>query len=318
MIRGAVVLALASACSDPPHVAPDAPDIDAGPLATALPLHLSETGLYSDFAGRIVADGTREFAPANVLWSDAAVKKRWIQLPDGAQIDSSDMDHWLFPVGTKWFKEFSLGGKRLETRMIWRVADTGDKERDTLFGAYVWDDTESEATFAKDGAMNVRGTDHDAPSADMCWRCHVGEAGRALGFSALQLGDVSQLPLSHPPPAGTVYAAPNAAEGYLHANCGHCHNPAGGAWTNSNMILRLDVAEHDPMTTKLAQSTIGVDVQQWLGHGYTKRIVAGDPMNSAVFARMSQRGMNLQMPPIATEFVDPDGVELLRTWITAL
>jgi hypothetical protein len=310
------VLASVASCSDP-AVPADAPAPDA-PLPTALPAHLSETGLYSDFAARVLVDGTQPFAPHNVLWSDGAVKTRWIQLPDGKQIDSADMDHWKFPVGTKFFKEFALDGKRLETRLIWRVADTGNRERDTLFGSYVWNDDETEATFEKAGAMNIRGTDHDAPAADQCWFCHIGEDGRALGFSALQLGDVSQLPLSNPPPAGAPFAAPNAALGYLHANCGHCHNPKGDAWSNSNMILRLDVAETTAASTKIVQTTVGVDVQQWLGHGYTKRIVAGDPATSAIFARISQRGANLQMPPIATEFVDPAGVELVRTWIQSL
>jgi len=311
------VLASAAACSDPPKVVVDGPDVDA-PLPTALPARLSETGLYKDFAGKVVADGLQPFAPNNVLWSDGAVKTRWIELPDGATIDSSDMDHWTFPVGTKWFKEFALNGKRLETRLIWRVADTGDREKDTLFGSYVWNDDETEATFEKGGAMNIRGTQHDAPSADLCWHCHIGENGRALGFSALQLGDVSQLPLSNPPPSGAPFAAPNAALGYLHANCGHCHNPKGEGWANSNMILRLDVAEKDAASTKIVQTTVGVDIQQWLGHGYAKRIVAGDPTTSGLFARINQRGANLQMPPIATEFVDTTGVELIRTWIQSL
>ncbi|CAN5910970.1 hypothetical protein BH11MYX3_BH11MYX3_14910 [soil metagenome] len=316
MVRGLVVLALleGAACSDPPEVPVDARQPDAA-LPTALPLLLSEAGLYSDFPGRQLVDGTRSFAPNSVLWSDGAIKERWIQLPSDAEIDSTDMDHWLFPVGTKWFKQFSRDGKRLETRLIWRVADTGDRERDTLFGSYVWNDTETEATFAKDGAVDVRGTDHDVPSAATCWRCHIGEEGRALGFSALQLGDVSQLPLSRPPPAGTTFAAPDPALGYLHANCGHCHNPNGGAWASSSMVLRLDVAETTASATQIVQTTVGVDIQQWLGHGYTKRIVAGDPTNSALWFRMTQRTVNVQMPPIVTEHPDPAGVELLRTWI---
>src|SRR5690348_7403123 len=191
-------------------------------LPTTMPAKLSQTPLYKDIAQKTVTDGTIEFAPANPLWSDAAEKYRWIQLPSGAQIDSTDMDHWVFPVGTVFFKEFDLDGKRLETRMIWHVADTGNRETDYLVGAYVWDDSETDATFEKDGAQDIRGTDHDAPAADTCWRCHVGEAGHILGFSALQLGDTSTWPLTVQP--GAMFAAPNAALGYLHANCGHCHN----------------------------------------------------------------------------------------------
>ncbi|NVB83074.1 MAG: hypothetical protein HOV81_32145 [Kofleriaceae bacterium] len=295
-------------------VVPDAPM----PLPSELPDRLSLTGLYTDIGAKTIAPGLVEFTPNNVLWSDAAEKHRWYQLPPGAQIDSSDMDHWKFPVGTKLFKEFALDGKRLETRLIWRVADTGNREKDTLVGAYVWNDDESEGTFAKDGGQNLRGTQHDAPAADTCWRCHVGEAGHVLGLSALQLGDVSSLPLSAPPPAGTTYAAPNAALGYLHANCGHCHNPEGGGWQDSHMILRLDVDEHDPSANQIVQTTVGVDLEHWINNGYTKRVVAGDPDQSALYYRMTQRDENVQMPPLATEKVDDAAVAMIRAWIQSL
>jgi hypothetical protein len=285
-------------------------------LPTTMPAKLSQTPLYKDIAQKTIADGTIEFTPANPLWSDAAEKHRWIQLPPAAQIDSTDIDHWVFPLGTVFFKEFDLDGKRLETRMIWHVADTGNRETDYLVGAYVWDDTETDAMFAKNGQQDIRGTDHDAPAADTCWRCHVGEVGHILGFSALQLGDTSTWPLTVQP--GATFAAPNAALGYLHANCGHCHNPDGSAWVDSHMILRLDVAEHDATTTQIYQTTVGVPLEQWIGRGYTTRIIAGDPDNSAVFVRMSSRVANVQMPPIATELTDPTGMDLVRTWILSL
>jgi hypothetical protein len=291
---------------------------DAAPLPTDLPARLSETGLYVDLASKTLADANLEFTPRNVLWSDAAVKMRWIQLPANATIDSRDMNRWTFPVGTKWFKEFAKDGKRLETRLIWRVADTGDREQDTLFGSYVWNDDESEAMFVKEGAQNVRGTQHDAPSSDACWKCHIGEPGRALGFSALQLGEVSALPLSDLPPAGTTYAAPDPALGYLHANCGHCHNESGSAWASSQMVLRLSVDDRVAAATQIVQTTVGVPLQQWVGHGFTSRIVSGDPDNSALLYRMTQRTPNMQMPPIATEIPDPTGIALVRQWIQSL
>jgi hypothetical protein len=314
-VRSLAVVVIA-ACSGGHHMTVvDAAEVDAA-LPTTMPAKLSQTPLYADIATKTLAEGTIEFTPANVLWSDGAEKHRWIQLPPGAQIDSTDMNHWVFPVGTVFFKEFDLNGMRLETRMVWHVRDTGDRETDYLLGAYVWDDTESDATFVPGGEDNLRGTPHDAPSADTCWRCHVGDAGHVLGFSALQLGDTSAWPLTVQP--GVTFAAPNAALGYFHANCGHCHNPRGSAWVDSQMILRLDVDEHDAMSTQIYQTTVGVPLQQWVGNGYTSRIVAGDPTNSAVFVRMSSRAMNVQMPPIATEFVDPNGMDLLISWITSL
>lgn len=312
-MRVLVALFALGACSAPPTVPPDAEV-----LPSVLPNLLSETGIYIDIATKKLNPRLVEFAPRNVLWSDAAVKTRWYQLPEGAVIDSSDMDHWRFPVGTKFFKEFALDGKRLETRLIWRVGDTGKRERDTLVGAYLWNDSETDAVFAIEGGQNLRGTQHDAPAADTCWRCHSGEPGNILGVSALQLGDVSATPLSHPPTDPTPFAAPNAALGYLHANCGHCHNPLGPGAQDSNLVLRLDVDERDAATTQIVQSTVGVALQHWTGHGFTNRIVAGDPDRSAVFYRITQRALNLQMPPVATEKTDAAGIALVRAWIESL
>lgn len=311
MRRVVCVLFALGACSDPPTVTPDAEV-----LPSVMPERLSETGLYADIRAKTLAARVTEFAPNNALWSDAAVKTRWIQLPAGSVVDSSDMEHWRFPVGTKFFKEFARDGKRLETRLIWRVADTGDREVDVLVGAFVWNESETDAELVPAGATNIRGTDHDAPSQAMCWRCHVGEPGNILGFSALQLGDTSSLPLSTP--AAETYAAPNAALGYLHANCGHCHNPTGSSWSNTNLVLRLGLDDRDPANNTIVQSTVGVALQQWPGHGFTYRVVAGDPDQSAVLYRMTQRTMNVQMPPIGTKHPDDAGIALVRAWIESL
>ena len=53
------------------------------------PTELRCTGLYSDFAAKLMAPGVREYKPAVALWSDGAVKRRWIALPAGSVIDSS-------------------------------------------------------------------------------------------------------------------------------------------------------------------------------------------------------------------------------------
>ena len=107
----ACAIALGPSCAspgDPASVAP--PDYTA----------LAQTGLYPSSSGLGVSDVARAFAPAFALWSDGANKSRWIELPEGERIDTRDMDRWLFPVGTRVWKEFALGGVRLETRLIER------------------------------------------------------------------------------------------------------------------------------------------------------------------------------------------------------
>src|SRR5512143_1473328 len=115
LVKRLLVLVALGACSDPPAVTPDAEV-----LPSVLPAHLSQTGLYTDFRAKTLAPGFIEFVPANVLWSDGAVKHRWYKLPAGATIDSTDMNHWKAPVGTKFSKKVSRDGKRVETRLIWR------------------------------------------------------------------------------------------------------------------------------------------------------------------------------------------------------
>src|SRR5262245_15290995 len=83
---------------------------------------LSQTGLYRDIVAKTVMDDLVAYQPAYPLWSDGAAKRRWMRLPPGTRIDTSDAEHWRFPVGTRFFKEFSLDGVLLETRLIERVA----------------------------------------------------------------------------------------------------------------------------------------------------------------------------------------------------
>src|SRR4051794_38379479 len=87
-----------AACSDAP-LSPDA-----GMCSDeSTPMRLSCTGLYADLAARQIADSAMAYAPALSFWTDGATKRRWISLP--GPIDTHDPDDWLFPVGTKAWKE---------------------------------------------------------------------------------------------------------------------------------------------------------------------------------------------------------------------
>lgn len=85
---------------------------------SAAPQNLSETGLYDDIVTGGVTSSALPFEPRYPLWSDGAEKQRWALLPDDGVIDSRDMDAWVFPDGTRFFKEFSRDGRRVETRVL--------------------------------------------------------------------------------------------------------------------------------------------------------------------------------------------------------
>src|SRR5260370_16075310 len=87
------------------------------------------------------------------------------------------------------------------------------------------------------GEMNASGTRHDIPAQEGCTTCHGSMPDRVLGFTAIQLShDLGGLNLmqassmgllTNPPTKNFVVpgdAVEQAALGYLHANCGLCHN----------------------------------------------------------------------------------------------
>ena len=225
---------------DPTCAASDVPCLDTLAATPTAPPSLSETGLHADVAVHAIAAHAEAYTPSYPLWSDDAAKSRWMYLPECAQIDTADMDEWSFPVGTRAWKEFSLDGKRLETRLVHRY---GSGANDFLYATYAWNEDESEAVLVTGGVEDARRTEHDIPPVSACGSCHGGVAGtggtpaRYLGFSAIQLSHAgpgltmatlsAEGALTTPAPAG--FAVPGTpierdALGYLHANCGNCHN----------------------------------------------------------------------------------------------
>ncbi len=106
LTRAALLALAAGACGSSAHLGPGA---DAGTDATSdcaagaagQPTELRCTGLYADWNTKTLAPGVRPYDPGLHLWSDGADKARWIYLPPGTQIDTSNMDQWTFPKGTK-------------------------------------------------------------------------------------------------------------------------------------------------------------------------------------------------------------------------
>ncbi|MDB4973131.1 MAG: hypothetical protein JWN48_1472 [Myxococcaceae bacterium] len=287
-------------------------------VAPTVPFLLSQVGLYSDSAHQTLAPDLISYEPTYKLWSDGAQKDRHLRVPAGAHIDNTDVDHWQFPVGTVLFKEFAKDGKKLETRVI---ARTGEGARDYFFGAFVWRADQSDAELTWEGENNVLGTEHDVPSVKQCGTCHNGEPGRVLGISAVQsvavVSPLLKLPVEKP------YRVPGSetearALGYLHANCGHCHNPSGSARPDTDLILRLSTADQTVAETTTYRSSVGVALQSFQGSTLTLRVAAGQPEQSGLYFRMSQRGPRTQMPPIATEAVDEVGLAAVSSFIAGL
>jgi hypothetical protein len=224
--------------------------------AMGQPANLKDTGLDSP---EVIA-----FTPQYPLWSDGTSKRRWLYLPPGTSIDASRAEAWDFPPGTKAWKEFAYD-QRIETRLIERLADGSWR-----YATYAWNPQGTQALLAPAEGIRAR----NIPSRSDCLACHEGAPVPILGFSAVQLS--GKIPASTP--------TARAALGYLHGNCGHCHNASGPL---------ADVSVHfaQPGPVRLP----------------------GDP--NLVIAKMRARNPLMRMPPLGVTQPDAEGIALVERWI---
>jgi hypothetical protein len=295
------------------------------------------------------AAGVRPFSPQYPLWSDGATKQRWVWLPRGKTIDASDAEAWRFPVGTRFWKQFSFGGRKVETRYLEK---TGREA--WIYATYVWSEDQREATLAPAatgirGAIEIApGVRHDVPSVSDCKACHEGR-GRdvVLGFSALQLSaDRDPLaPHAEPVPAGSLQLdellrenrlahAPRswrrtppvvaarttrgrAALGYFHGNCSFCHNdrdPVSSVGLSLRADLTAATADEQPAIRSAVDVPSKFQIRGIEPDG-SRRLAAGDVERSAILVRMRARDGMSQMPPLGTKCADTAALDLISTWV---
>lgn len=182
--------------------------------------------------------------------------------------------------------------------------------------------------------------------------CHAGRAGRVLGLSAIQLaranfiaprapsdgdldldGLVADGLLTDPPAQAPVVPGDDVtrrALGYVHANCSHCHNQVRPARIqdfrcydpDNELDFRLDVddvATGDPERTAFFRTAIGdASVGAPFARGNVEESF-GLKLMSLRDPDLARRGGEVaQMPPLATEVVDDEGVAALTALIESL
>lgn len=305
-----------------------------------LPVDLACTGLFADAGSDKLAAGVQAFAPAYPLWSDNAGKLRWIKLPSGQKIDSSNQSRWRFPLNTKFWKQFDANGARVETRLFQKVRE------DRWVGAtYIWDAEGKHASRESAGRDLVRnGVNYRVPSETLCDDCHDGHPDSVLGFEAVSLGLAGADPngltlkklvdqglLTNPPARTQLVIGDDgtgkAADvlGWLHVNCGvSCHNDGVNSDAElTGLRMKLDPALLDGRasnnfeTFRLLINTPAV-TSQW---SRQTRVVPGMPDKSLLYKLVTTRTPmdgNKQMPPLVSRVVDMKNVAKVRDWITAL
>src|SRR5690606_3572856 len=86
-----------------------------------------------------------------------------------------------------------------------------------------------------------------------------------------------------------------AALGYLHANCGHCHNPSSQVMNQTQMVLRLTTTTLGSLAETPTYTT-AVDVTSPLVvDGRTKIVAPGEPDESIMMFRFESTNPSLRM-----------------------
>jgi hypothetical protein len=323
-------------------IEPDAGTPCVEPDAGQLPSDVFCIGLYRDHDATKYAPSAVPYTPGVTLWSDGAEKQRYFALPPATQIDTSNLDSWKFPAGTKAFKEFRFGGKLVETRLFWKQLDGT-----WLAGTYIWDAAQTSAPLNTSRQPVLLDTGYEIPTAKDCGKCHHGGADYLLGLEAVALA----LPTAQgvtlaslvkagslsDPPAQTSIALPEDATGkagwalgYLHANCGMpCHSGrglgeetmlllrlrAGEFWSADRKAIDTPVAQTDTYMATFKQDPTTASVAQAYPGAY--RITPGAHDKSLVWLLAHNRG-KYQMPPLVSHKVDDVGMQKLADWIDAL
>lgn len=321
------------------------------------PALLSQLGVFTNLATLAATNTLIPYTVNSALWSDRAIKQRWMAIPnDGSynspteQIVFSPSNSWHFPSGTVLVKHFSLPIndtntsllKRLETRFL--VLDNSGG----VYGVtYKWREDDSDADLLMTGTnANYLVTGSNGltrtqtwifPSRQDCLTCHNANADYVLGVRTHQLNCPESYPqtgatdnqlraLGHLGLLGTNYN-----DGALSSYLQSC------SVTNTAFSLEIRVRSyidancsqcHRPggayanfdarFTTPLdKQGLIYGAVNSFLNDSNDRVILPGDLTHSLLYNR-ANRTDAYEMPPLAKNLVDTNAVTTMAAWIGSL
>ena len=341
-LAGLAALICLGASTPPPEVALEAL------LADAPAPRLSDYHLFTDAAGRQPNAGLTPYGLNSPLFTDYAVKSRFVFLPPGKAAVYTKVGVLEFPVGAVLVKTFAYPAdmrrpneavRSIETRLLIRKASGWTAQ------TYRWNDDQTDAVLKRAGGRaevsfidqtgQTRQIDYAIPNQNQCKECHqldetvtpIGPKARNLnGVFAYGEGQENQLAhwvrkglLNGAPPLHQVprtarwddVSAPlnDRARAYLDANCAHCHNPRAAA-SNSGLFLTLE--ENRSPALGFGKQPVAAG----RGAGDLKvAIDPGHPERSILTYRMASTEPGVMMPDLGRTVLDDEGLDLIRQWI---
>jgi uncharacterized repeat protein (TIGR03806 family) len=332
--------------------APAPPPVDGARLLDETPAPtLDAYRLFTDAGARTPNAGLTPYDLQTPLFSDYALKRRYLFLPPGTRARYAAQGPLDFPVGAVLVKTFAFPAdfrrpdekvRFIETRLLIH------KPAGWTANTYVWNAAQDQAVLKRagvrvpvaftDAAGRARRIDYAVPDVNQCKECH-GQNGAIvpLGPKARNLngpypyarGVENQL--VHWSRAGLLAGAPKPAaapraarwddpheataaraRAYLDVNCGHCHSAKGLA---SNSGLDLTWEETLPARLGLLKRPVAA------GRGSGDLLFdidPGRPDRSILLHRMDSAEPGVMMPQIGRTVIHEEGVALIRAYIAGL
>ena len=312
--------------------------------AFAFPSVLSATGAFSDLSTLTPSTGSIPYAVNSPLWSDGAIKSRWIAVPnDGPpyasneQISFLPVGEWSFPNGTVFVKHFELTvneitgeRKRLETRLLVRSEDGA------VYGVtYKWRADNSDADLlpgppldedipiiTSSGTTRIQKWSY--PGRGQCLSCHTSAANYVLGVKTHQLNGNFTYP--------STGRTDNQLRTFAHVGL---LNPTPSEADIPNFLKSVPVSHPTASVQYRMRSWIDANCSQCHrpggpGGAYDARFYTPlenqNLINTYVKFRdlagstLYQRDNALdstKMPPLAKNMVDETAMAALRQWIAS-
>lgn len=300
---------------------------------------LSETGCFSSGDPKIPDPGLIPYDVVVPLWSDGALKKRWMAIPDNLKITIDENKQLNFPPGTIFIKQFSRNGILIETRLLLQYQDS-----DWAGFSYEWNEEGTEAYLVSAEGKNkilADGSTWRYPSRAQCLRCHTKISGQVLGLdlknlyrdflypstgiSANQLltwnyiglfeDDISDKIPEITPFPNLFEDQPldenlsDMARAYLDVNCSFCHQPGGPGIGPEDFRFETPFKDMGACDVPPTRGDLGIDG--------AKLIYPGSPEKSILWQRINALDDN-RMPPLGTEIIHEEAVDLIGEWIDSI
>lgn len=308
------------------------------------PTTLADTGCYADVATQALAPGIVPYGINSPLWSDGALKRRFIAVTPGEALGFTARDAWFVPDGTVLIKEFWLERTPgdpttafpVETRLLVKRCAPGGCRAPWQGYSYRWSEDGTVATLLEntddtlivDWSVDGGTHQHTYPARKECTDCHASAPGGTLGLQTAQMdrrydyGEVVDDQLRALQNAGVLAEVPDDASAAAGGPLPRPADPSHSLDERVRSYLHSNCAHCHRSDGRWPVIDLGYDAVAVEGGNICQQLVPGDAENSLLYQKDAMREPDLPpdvkgepMPPLGTRLPDNRQLAITKAWI---